>query len=82
MVSDETRLRGTAAGNLGQAIDLAHCLGLERGHRHADPLQHRRNDALGVFDQRSQNVYRLHLRIAVLAGEIVRPLHGLLSLDG
>ena len=45
-------------------------------------LQQRRNDAFLVFDQRGQNVYGLHLRIAVLPGEIVRPLHGLLRLYG
>ena len=45
-------------------------------------LQQRRNDAFAVFQQRGQNMCRLQLRIAVLAGEIVRPLHGFLRFHG
>ena len=52
------------------------------GHMQADALQHGGNDAFAVFHQRRQNVHRLQLRIAVLAGEIVRPLHRLLRLYG
>ena len=44
-------------------------------------LQQRRDDAFVIFHQRSQNVHRLQLRIAVLAGEIVRPLHRLLRFN-
>jgi hypothetical protein len=48
----------------------------------AHALQQRRNNAFVVFDQRRQNVYWAALRIAVLAGEIVRPLHRLLRFNG
>ena len=76
------RLRGAAAGNFRQLLDLAHGLGLHVWHVQSHALQQRRNDALAVFDQRGQNMDRLQLRIAVLAGEIVRPLHRLLRLYG
>ena len=48
---------------------------LHRRHMQPYALQQRRDDAFAVFQQRRQNVHRLQLRIAVLAGEIVRPLH-------
>ncbi len=75
------RLRRAAAGNFRQLLDLAHRLSLHRGHVQSHALQKRRNDALAVLDQRRQNVDRLQLRITMLAGEIVRPLHRLLCLD-
>ena len=75
------RLRGAAARNFGQPLDLAHGLGLHRRYMHAHALQHRRNDAFAIFQQRGQDMYRLQLRIAVLAGEIVRPLHRFLRLN-
>ncbi len=76
------RLRGAAAGYLGQTVDLAHGLGLHRRHMQAYALQQRRDDAVAVFQQRRQNMCRLQLRVAVLAGEIVRPLHGFLRFYG
>ena len=45
-------------------------------------LQYRRDDALGIFHKRGQNVHGLQLGIAVLAGEIVRPLHCFLRFYG
>jgi len=48
----------------------------------SNPLQQRSNDALAILQQRRQYVNRLQLRIAVLAGQIVRPLHGFLRLNG
>ena len=64
----------------GRRLNLAQGLGLHRRRMHAHALQHRRDDALGIFHQRGQNVHRLQLGIAVLAGEIVRPLHRFLRL--
>ena len=78
----EMRLRCAAAGNFRQLADLARHLGLHRRHVQSHPLQQRSNDALAVFQQRAQYVYRLQLRIAVLAGQIVCPLHGFLRLHG
>ena len=55
---------------------------LHRGHMQSHALQQRRDDAFAIFEQRGQNMYRLQLRIAMLAGEIVRPLHGFLRFHG
>src|SRR5271157_2597747 len=68
------RLRGAAARHFRQSLDLAHGLGLHRGHMKPHALQKRRNDSLTVFDERGQDVDRLQFRITVLAGEIIRPL--------
>ncbi len=76
------RLGSAAAGNFGQLVDFARDLGLHHGHMQSHPLQQRRDDAFVIFQQRCQYVYRLQLRIAVLAGDVVRPLHRLLRLHG
>ena len=76
------RLGGAAAGNFRQLLDLARDLGLHRRHMQSHPLQQRSHDAFAIFHQRRQYVHRLQLRIAVLAGEIVRPLHRLLRFYG
>ena len=76
------RLGGAAAGNFRQLLDLAHRFRLHGVGMQAHALQQGRDDAFVVFDQRRQNVHRLQLRIAMLAGEIVRPLHRLLRFNG
>ena len=76
----ERGLRGSAAGDFGQALDLA--IGLvQHGLRtDADFLQHRQNDAFFVLQQRRQQVQRQQFRIAVLGGEVVAALHRFLRL--
>ncbi len=44
-------------------------------------LQHRRNHALAVIDQRQQQMHRQHLRVAQLGRLRLRLLHRLLRLD-
>ena len=78
----ERGLGGSAAGNFGQALDLA--VGLaENGLRtDADLFQHGQNDAFFVFEQRRQQVQGQQFRIAVLGGELVAALHRFLRLHG
>ncbi len=66
---------------LGRRSMSLHDLGLHRLGMQSYTLQQRRHDAFAIFQQRRQNVDRLQLRIAVLAGQIVRPLHGLLRFN-
>ena len=77
----ERGLRGAAAGDLGQLFDLAIDLAQHGLRTDADFLQHRRNDAFFVLEQRRQQMQRQQLRIAVLGGEFVAPLHRFLRLD-
>ncbi len=59
-------LRAAAARNLGQLFNFFVEVA-EHGLRpDADFLQHRRNDAFAVLDQRGQQMRRSELRIAVL----------------
>ncbi len=78
----KVRLGGATAGDFGQLLDLAHCLGLHRRYVQSNALKQGGYDAFVVLQQRCQYVNRLQLGIAVLAGEIVRPLHCLLRLYG
>ena len=66
------------AGNLGQLLDLAIDLAQHGLRADADLLEHGRNDAFFVFKQRSQQMQRLQLWIAVLRREFVRALDGFL----
>ena len=68
----ERGLRGSAAGNLRQALDLAVDLAEHGLRTDADLLQHRRHDAFFVLEQRRQQMQRQQFRIAVLGGELVR----------
>ncbi len=76
------RLRCAATRHLGQALDLAHRFGLNVGRVQSHALQQRRDDAFAILEQGRENVNRLQFRIAMLTGEIVRPLHRLLRLHG
>ena len=63
-------------------VDRRHSLRLHGLHRQSNALQQRSDDALAVLQQSCQNVDRLQLRVAMLAGEIVSPLDSLLRLHG
>ncbi len=78
----EADLRGSAAGNFRQALDLAVSLAEHSLRTNADFLQHGQNDALFVFEQRRQQVQRQQFRVAVLGGEVVASLHRFLRLHG
>ena len=60
---------------LGRRLDLAVRLAQHGLRTDADLLQHRRDDAFFVLQQRRQQMDRQQLRIAVLGGEFVRALH-------
>ncbi len=76
----ERGLRGSAAGDFGQALDLAVSLAQHGLRTNADLLQHGQNDAFFVLEQRRQQVQRQQFRVAVLGGEIVAALHRFLRL--
>ncbi len=76
------RLRRPSARYFGQALNCRHRLLLHRLDLQAHPLQQWTDDAFVVLQQSRQYVDRLQLRIAMLAGEVVRPLHRLLGLYG
>ena len=74
-------VRAAAARDLGQLfnffVDIA-----EHGLRpNADFFKHGRNDALAVFDQRRQQMYRGQFRIAMLRGKLVCALDCFLRLN-
>ena len=78
----QRRLGRASARDFGQLLDRRHGLRLDGGHLQAHAFQQGSDDALVVLQQRRQNVDRLQLRITVLAGDVVRPLHRLLGLYG
>jgi hypothetical protein len=71
-------LRRAAAGNLGQAFDVTIDIAQQRLRANAHLLQHRRHNALSIFEQRCQQVQRLQFRIAVLGCKLARALDRLL----
>ena len=71
----ERGLGGSAAGNFGQALDLAVGLAQHGLRTNADLLQHGQDDAFFVFEQRRQQVQGQQFRVAVLGSEVVAALH-------
>ena len=75
-------LRAAAARNLGQLLNLFVEIAEHGLRTDTDLLQHRRNDAFFIFNQRRQQMERCQLRIAVLGSEFVSALHSLLRFYG
>ena len=70
------------ARNFGQLFDLAVDIAQDGLRADADLFQNRRNDAFLIFEQRSEQMNRLQLGIAVLGGELARALDGFLRFNG
>ncbi len=75
------RLR-RCARNLRQLLNFLIDLAEYALRPNTNLLEHRRHDAFFVLDQRSQQMHRQQLRIAVLGREFVRALDGLLRFYG
>ena len=75
------RLVRAAAGNFGQLVDFLVDLGEGGLGADANFLEHGRNDAFFVFDERGQEVDRHELGIAVLGGEFARALDSFLCFN-
>ena len=70
------------AGRAGQTLQALLHEVAQVGKVDADLLQQRLNDALLLFQQRSQHVNGEDFGVVALLGNLLRPQHGLLRLDG
>ena len=62
------------AAHFGKRLDHLGGFLAHRGGRCAQPLENSRNNALRLLDQGEQEVYRLHLLVAIAPGDFLRRL--------
>ena len=73
---------GCRTGNTRQFFLERMQIALQPFGGNTDLFKHRRDDALAVFNERQQQMQRLHLGVAKSGGALLRLLQCLLRLDG